>query len=55
MKRILIAQSLFWAAAIIVSTLLAPSQSGWLVLTVLATVSLGALKNGLDSFRNDAD
>lgn len=44
MKKIMITQSILWAAAIITIALVAPSESGWLLLTVLATIALGTLK-----------
>ena len=43
MKKIMITQSILWAAAIITIALVAPSESGWLLLTILATIALGAL------------
>ena len=51
MAKIIITQSIFWAAAIISTALVAPNESGWLILTVLATLSLGTLKNGIDSIK----
>ena len=48
MKKIMIPQSILWAAAIITIALVAPSESGWLLLTVLATIALGTLKNGIN-------
>jgi len=51
MAKIIITQSIFWAAAIISTALVAPNESGWLILTVLATLSLGTLKNGIDSIQ----
>ena len=44
MKKIIITQSILWAAAIITIALVAPSESGWLLLTVLATIALSTLK-----------
>ena len=49
MAKIIITQSILWAAAIISFALVAPSDSGWLLLTVLATLSIGTLKSGIDS------
>ena len=49
MKKIMITQSILWAAAIITIALVAPSESGWLLLTVLATIALGTLKKGIES------
>ena len=43
MAKIIITQSILWAAAIIAIALVAPSKSGWLLLTVLATIALGSL------------
>ena len=51
MKKIMITQSILWAAAIITIALVAPSESGWLLLTVLATIALGTLKKGIDSIQ----
>jgi hypothetical protein len=51
MKKIMIAQSILWAAAIITISLVAPSESGWLLLTVLATIALGTLKKGIESIQ----
>ena len=52
MAKIIITQSILWAAAIISTALVAPSDSGWLLLTVLATISIGTLKNGINSIKN---
>ena len=49
MKKIMIPQSILWAAAIITIALVAPSESGWLLLTILATIALGTLKKGIES------
>ena len=49
MKKIIITQSILWPAAIITIALVAPSESGWLLLTVLATIALGTLKKGIES------
>ena len=51
MKKIMIPQSILWAAAIITIALVAPSESGWLLLTVLATIALGTLKKGIESIQ----
>ena len=51
MKKIMITQSILWAAAIIIIALVAPSESGWLLLTVLATIALGTLKKGIESIQ----
>ena len=51
MKKIVITQAIFWAAAIITIALVAPSESGWLLLTVLATIALGTLKKGIESIQ----
>jgi len=51
MKKIMITQSILWAAAIITIALVAPSESGWLLLTVLATIALGILKKGIESIQ----
>tara|TARA_B110000977_G_scaffold199315_1_gene286348 strand:+ start:816 stop:986 length:171 start_codon:yes stop_codon:yes gene_type:complete len=55
MAKIIITQSILWAAAIISTALLAPSESGWLPLTVLATISIGTLKNGIKALKNDQE
>jgi len=47
----MITQSIMWAAAIITIALVAPSESGWLLLTVLATIALGTLKKGIESIQ----
>ena len=47
MKNIIITQALLWGAAIISSALVIPSKSVWLLLTVLAVIALGSLKNGI--------
>ena len=52
MRKILIAQAILWAAAIISSSLVAQSQS-WLLLSVLAVIALGSLKNGINSIQTD--
>jgi hypothetical protein len=49
MQKILITQAILWAAAIIATTLVAPSENGWLILTLLATGALGTLKSGIES------
>ena len=51
MAKIIITQSILWAAAIITIALVAPSESGWLLLTVLATIALGTLKKGIESIQ----
>ena len=51
MKKTMITQSILWAAAIITTALVAPSESGWLLLTVLATIALGTLKKGIESIQ----
>ena len=51
MKKIMITQSILWASAIIAIALVAPSKSGWLLLTVLATIALGTLKKGIESIQ----
>ena len=51
MRKIMITQSIMWAAAIITIALVAPSESGWLLLTVLATIALGTLKKGIESIQ----
>ena len=43
MSKIMISQSILWAAAIIVTAI--SDESGWLWLTVLAVMALGTLKN----------
>ena len=43
MSRIMISQSILWAAAIIVTAI--SDESAWLWLTVLAVMALGTLKN----------
>ena len=48
----MITQSILWAAAIITIALVAPSESGWLLLTVLATIALGILKKGNRIYTN---
>ena len=47
----MITQSIMWAAAIITIALVAPSESGWLLLTVLATIALGTLKEEIESIQ----
>lgn len=44
MKSPIAAQAVLWGAAILVSALVAPSEMGWLLLTVLAVIALGLLK-----------
>jgi hypothetical protein len=51
MAKIIITQSILWAAAIITIALVAPTESGWLLLTVLATIALGTLKKGIESIQ----
>ena len=51
MAKIIITQSILWAAAIITIALVAPSESGWLLLTVLASIALGTLKKGIESIQ----
>ena len=51
MKKIMITQSILWASAIIAIALVAPSESGSLLLAVLATIALGTLKNGIESIQ----
>jgi len=53
MSKIIMTQSVLWAAAIISTALVAPSDSGWLWLSVLATVSLGILKTELKKLKID--
>jgi hypothetical protein len=48
MKKIMITQSIMWAAAIITIAIVAPSESGWLLLTVLATIALGSLRREIN-------
>ena len=55
MAKIIITQSILWAAAIISTALVAPSESGWLLLAVLATISIGTLKNGINSIKNEQE
>jgi hypothetical protein len=55
MAKIIITQSILWAAAIISSALVAPSDSGWLLLTVLATLSIGTLKSGIGPLARGQD
>ena len=52
MAKIIITQSILWAAAIIAIALVAPSKLGFLLLTVLATLALGTLKNGIESIQS---
>jgi len=51
MAKIITIQSILWATAIISNALVAPSKSGWLLLTVLAVIALGTLKNGIESIK----
>ena len=51
MRKILITQAILWAAAIISSSLVAPSELGWLLLTVLAVIALGSLKKEINSIQ----
>jgi len=53
MEKIIITQSILWAAAIIGTALVAPGESGWLLLAVLATISIGALRNGISSIKRE--
>ncbi len=55
MAKIIITQAILWAAAIISSALVAPSESVWLLLSVLATISLGTLKNGINAIKNEQE
>ena len=50
-KKIITTQAIIWAAAILAVALVAPSATGWLLLTVLAIIALGTLKNGLVSLQ----
>lgn len=51
MSRIIITQSILWAVAII-AVALVPPESGWLLLTVLATVAIGSLKNSIAAMQS---
>ena len=51
-KKIIVTQSILWAAVIIAIILVAPSKSGFLLLTVLATIALVTLKNGIESIQS---
>ncbi len=51
-KKIIVTQSILWAAVIIAIVLVAPSKSGFLLLTVLATIALVTLKNGIESIQS---
>ena len=55
MAKIIITQSILWAAAIISTALVAHSESGWLLLAVLATISIGTLENGINSIKNEQE
>ena len=52
MRKILITQSVLWATAIIGVAIVAPHQFSWLLLTVLATISIGTLKSGISSIES---
>ena len=52
MRKILITQAIFWAAAIISSSLVAQGQSWWLI-SGLAVIALGSLKNEINSIQTD--
>ena len=51
-KKIIVTQSILWAAVIIAIVLVAPSKLGFLLLTVLATIVLVTLKNGIESIQS---
>ncbi len=51
-KKIIVTQSILWTAVIIAIVLVAPSKSGFLLLTVLATIVLVTLKNGIESIQS---
>jgi hypothetical protein len=55
MKKSLATQAILWAAAIISTAVVAPSESGWLLLAVLATISIGTLENGINSIKNEQE
>jgi hypothetical protein len=50
MRKILITQAIFWAAAIISSSLVDRGQS-WLLLTVLAATALRSLTKEINSIQ----
>ena len=52
MSKTMISQALMWAAAIIVNSL--DTELGWLWLTVLATMALGALNMSLKGYPNQS-
>ena len=52
MSKIMISQSIMWAAAIIVNAL--DSEIGWLLLALLATTALGSLNTILKSQFNQS-
>ena len=53
MRKILITQSVLWAVAIISTALVAPNTSSWLILTVLATISITTLRGEIHSTHRD--
>jgi hypothetical protein len=48
MSKIIISQSILWATAILVVSLVESKESSWLYLGILAIVALGSLKKSLD-------
>ncbi len=55
MKKIIITQSILWAAAIISTAIVAPSEFGWLILAVLATTSIGTLRHEINAIKNEQE
>ncbi len=53
MKKIIITQSILWAAAIISTAIVAPSEFGWLILAVLASTSIGTLRHEINAITNE--
>ncbi|MCX2972310.1 hypothetical protein EYC87_01750 [Halieaceae bacterium IMCC8485] len=52
-KKIIITQSILWAAAIISTAIVAPSEFGWLILAVLATTSIGTLRHEINAIKDE--
>ena len=53
MEKIIITQSILWAAAIIGSALVAPSQSSWELLAPLAAIAIMSLRHGINAIKNE--
>lgn len=57
MEKIIITQSILWAAAIIGSALVAPGQSSWELLAPLAAIAIAiaimSLRHGINAIKNE--